>query len=423
MRQKIISNIFSSGIEKFFIIGIQFISSIILIRLLPREDYGVIGIVAGYFVFVAFINISFESIILRDHKKYDNNLKDIMQTFFMANLFKSILFVIVSLILTYILPQMYENSGFIYVIWAITFIMIADNITAPLTIYFASKFNQKLVTKVSILRYLLNFILLFGLFKHPELWYIALKDFIVSCIFILIWFFIANKKLEFKPNLRKIDFKFLLNTFFSYSLWTHLNGFTTNFIYKSDTFFLSFFVSLLIVGNYNIALNSANIANILPMVLGYQNSIAISNAKDKNQVFKISNYFILLSFLIGLITIIGFYVLGDFYLYIITGQENNGEIFFYMICIVTSLVIVKSFASPLNAYINIYGKVKNLFTQGMIPILICTCLLYFYSSSFYGANGIALANIGVSFFWLFIIIFQSYQNGYMFSTLLGNKNA
>lgn len=422
VRQKIISNIFSSGIEKIYIIAIQFITSIILIRLLPREDYGIIGIVVGYFAFVNIVNISLESIILRDHKKFDNNLNDVMQNFFAFNFFKSILFIFIAIILSLVLSSMYENSGFIYAIWSITFITIADAITAPLIIYFSSKFNQKLVTKISIFRYTLSLILLMGLFIYPELWFIALKDFIVGLIFIVIWLFISKNKLLFTPKFSSIDFKFIKEILFSYSLWTHLNGVVTNFIYRSDTFFLSFFVSLTIVGNYNIALNSANIANILPMIIGYQNSIAISNAKDKNQVFKISNHFILLSLFIGLVTIIGFYVLGDFYLYIITGQDDNSEIFFYMMCIVTGLVIVKSFASPLNAYINIYGKVKNLFIQGMIPILIFTSLVYFYSSSYYGANGIALANIGVSFFWLLIIIYQASKNNYTFSTLLGNKN-
>ena len=422
LRQKIISNIFSSGIEKIYIIAIQFISSIILIRLLPREDYGIIGIVVGYFAFINIVNISLESIILRDHKKFDDNLNDVMQNFFAFNLFKSILFIFIAIVLSLLLSNIYENSGFIYAIWSVTFITIADAITAPLIIYFSSKFNQKLVTKISIFRYTLSLVLLTGLFIYPELWLIALKDFIVSFIFIFIWFFISKNELLLTPQFSSIDFKFIKKTLFSYSLWTHLNGVVTNFLYRSDTFFLSFFVSLAIVGNYNIALNSANIANILPMILGYQNSVALSHARDKEQAFKISNHFILLSLLIGLVTIIGFYILGDFYLYIITGQENNNEIFFYMMCIVTGLVIVKSFASPLNAYINIYGKVKNLFVQGMTPILIFSCLIYFYSSFYYGAKGIALANIGVSFFWLFVIVYQSSKNGYIFSTLLGNKN-
>lgn len=422
LRKKIISNIFSSGIEKIYIIAIQFITSILLIRLLPREDYGIIGIVVGYFAFVNLINISLESIILRDHKKFDNNLNNVMQNFFAFNFLKSMLFVFIAIVLSLVLSNMYNNIGFIYAIWSITFITIADAITAPLIVYFSSKFNQKLVTKISIFRYTLSLILLTGLFVYPELWFIALKDFIVSLVYIVIWFYVSRNKLSFTPQFSSIDFKFIKETLFSYSLWTHLNGVVTNFIYRSDTFFLSFFVSLAIVGNYNIALNSANIANILPMIIGYQNSIAISNAKDKNQVFRTSNYFILLSLLIGLVTIIGFYVLGDFYLYLITGQENNSEIFFYMMCIVTGLVIVKSFASPLVSYISIFLSVKKMVLEISIPVFFITLILYYASAKYLGAYGISLSNIIIAIIWLILIIFYLERNQKkLFLKLVWNK--
>lgn len=422
VRQKIISNIFSSGIEKIYIIAIQFITSIILIRLLPREDYGIIGIVIGYFAFVNLFNISLESIILRDHKKFDENITDVMQNFFMFNFFKSMLFIIVASVLSLVISNIYENNGFIYAIWSITFITIADAITAPLIIYFSSKFNQKLVTKLSIFRYTLSLILLIGLFIYPELWYIALKDFFVSFVFVLGWFFISKNQLLFTPKFTNINLKFVKETLFSYSLWTHLNGVITNFIYRSDAFFLSFFVSLTIVGNYNIALNSANIANILPMIIGYQNSVAISNVEDKNQVFKISNHFIFLSLLIGIVTIISFYFFGDFYLYIITGQENNSEIFFYMICIVTGLVIVKSFASPLVSYISIFLSLKRMVLEISIPIFFITFMLYFLGAKYLGAYGISLANILVSFIWLaFIIVYLERNQKKLFLKLIWNK--
>ena len=52
MKEKIISNIIFSMIEKFFLVGSQFVVSLLLIRLLPREEYGIIGIVVGYFTFI-----------------------------------------------------------------------------------------------------------------------------------------------------------------------------------------------------------------------------------------------------------------------------------------------------------------------------------------------------------------------------------
>lgn len=412
MRRKLVVNILSSGIEKFFILGIQFISSIIIIRVLPRDDYGIIGIVVGYFAFVNIINISLESIILRDHKKFDENLNEVMQNFFVFNVYKSIILALISFILSYTLSLLYNNNNFIYAIWSTASIIIADTITAPFIIYFASKFNQFLVTKISILRYSLGFIFLLGLPLYPHLWYIAVRDLIINLLYTIIWIYISTKKIGFAPQIRIINLSFIKKCFFDFSLWTHLNGIITNFIYRSDPFFLSFFVSLNTVGDYNVALNSANVANILPMIISYQNSIALSHAKSTKHAFQITNTFVKLSFFIGVLTWLGFYFWGKYYLYIITGEKNNEEIFFYMMCIVTGVVIVKSLASPLNAYINIFGNVKQLFIGGMVPLFLFTVLVYFSSSYLYGAKGIAIANIIVSVFWLAIIILMANKDGY-----------
>lgn len=81
MRRLILANILSSGVEKLFVIAVQFLSSILVIRLLPRDDYGVIGVVAGYFAFVSFINVSLESIMLKEHKAFDEKRKEVLQAF------------------------------------------------------------------------------------------------------------------------------------------------------------------------------------------------------------------------------------------------------------------------------------------------------------------------------------------------------
>lgn len=418
MKSKIVWNILFSGLEKFTILLFQFLSSVLLINFLPREDYGVIGVVVGYFTFVNFFNVSLESIILRDHKKYEEKISEIMQDFFVFNLLKSLFFVFVASILSIVFTNIYKNSGFIYALWATTFITVAEMISAPYIIYFSSKFNQKLVTKLSIVRSLLGFLILLGLYKFPFLWFVALKEFIVSFLFAALWIFVAIKKLKLRIRIGKPNCEFLKDAFFSYSLWTHLNGAVTNFIYRSDTIFLSLFVGLSIVGDYNVALNSANVANILPMLLGYQNSIAISNATCKSQLFKISNSFLKVSILIGIVTLICFICFGSKYLLLLTGKAANDDIYFYMISIVTGLIIVKSFASPLNSYINIYGSVKKLFKEVLILSFFFTLISYYFSAKFGGPYGIALANIAISTFWLLLMIRQAKRENYDFSSLL-----
>lgn len=287
-------------------------------------------------------------------------------------------------------------------------------------IYNSSKFNQKLVTKISFIRAVLNVLLLLGLFYIPTLEYIFYKDIIVTTLYISVWLYVTLKIFDIKSiNFKKdIDLQFIKNSFFGYSLWTHLNGVVTNFIYKSDTFFLSMFVGLVTIGNYNIALSSANVANILPMILGYQNSVAISYAKTKKEEFLISNTFIRLSSYLGIFTFAMFYFFGDFYLYIMTGEKDNSEIYSYMIYIVGGLIIVKSFASPLNAYINIKCSVSSLFKNTLLPTLIVTFIIYYLSAKYFGAGALSKANIVVATLWLFLIIKEVKKYNYDFTTLL-----
>lgn len=418
MRRLILANILSSGVEKLFVIAVQFLSSILVIRLLPRDDYGVIGVVAGYFAFVSFINVSLESIMLKEHKAFDEKRKEVLQAFFVFNLFKALLFVVIATLFTLVLPGFYENSGFVYAIWSITFIMIADSVTAPFVIYFAAKLNQKLVTKLGVFRAALGLALLTGLFAYPQLWYIALKDLAVSTVFIAFWLYLARKRLDFRPTLSVRDFAFIRRSFLDYALWTHLNGVVTTLIYRSDTFFLSFFVGLSVVGNYTIGLNSANIANILPSILGYQNSIALSHARDREHAVTISNAFVRASVVLGVLTLAAFFLLGHFYLELITGQPDNDAIYFYMMCIVTGLVLVKGFASPINAFINIRGDVRALFRNVMIVLLCFTLIAYLSAAFFTGAHGVALSNIPVALLWLFMVLREAKKYHYSFSSVM-----
>ncbi|RCW47886.1 lipopolysaccharide biosynthesis protein [Paenibacillus prosopidis] len=419
MKREIITNIIQSLVEKFFIIGTQLIISILLVRLLNIEDYGIMGVVLGYYVFVNVINISLESIILRDHKEYSNNLNKYFLNFSVFNVVKCICFIIVALVLAEYLVKAHNNLNFFYAIVSITAILISDSIVAPIVIYTTSTFKQKVVTRIAIYRSVLNILLTCGLFISPSMTYVAMKDLLVSLCYIILWIVYSRKLIDYKTVMRieNFDFHFIKKSLLGYSLWTHLNGVVTGFIYKSDTFFLSFFVSLSVIGNYNIALTSANVANIIPMIFGYQNSVALSHAKNDEHANRISNIFIRLSIYIGILTLIGFLVLGKFYLMIITGLSNVDVIYSYMIPIVAGLVIVKSFASPLNAFINIKGSVKSLFVSVHIPVFLATVLLYYLSSRYWGPQGVSLTNVVVAIIWLLLIIREIKKHSYNFSSI------
>lgn len=404
---KVLRNILYSSVDQLLTIISQFISGILIIRFLPREDYGLLGVIAGYFVFFNVINISIESILLRDHNKYDNVLDKIAYlTFF--NYIKILIILILSFILGLFLINFAGNENVFYAIGITYVVMASQAIISPLSIFYSSKFNQKLVTKLNISKSIFRLILLSLLvYSNSIKVYFAIElivAFFLVCSWKFIFLYIHKINLFNRSSYRNVDLKFIKKSLLDYSLWTHLNGVVTQVIYKSDTFFLSFFENNIVVGNYNVALNSANMANILPSILGYHNSIALSNLKDNNEIKKVTNQFIKISFYVSFIIFVVFLIFGGIYINILTGDKDISEIYHYQLFIVAGLLISKSLTSPLVSYINIFDDVKRFFKHVSVPILFTTLSLYFISVKIYGPLGIAAANILNSIIWLVLIL-------------------
>jgi|GEM_PF-4496801 len=423
MSNKIIINVIQSIIEKIILIGTQFVLSFFLIRMLDRNDYGIIGVVTGYFVFVNFVNIGLESIMLRDHKKYEKDTSKYFLNFLIFNFIKILIFLVVAASLSLWLVFYYDDIGFLYAISSITIILIADTFVSPFLIYTTTKLKQNVVTKIATFRSILNIVLILGLILSPSLEYNALKDLIVSLLYMSIWVIYSKKFIDYKEVFSKVNFdlKFIKTSLFQYSIWTHFNGAVTNFIYKSDTFFLSFFVSLNVVGNYNVALTSANVANLISMVFGYQNSVALTHAKSEKDSFEISNSFIRASVYLGLITLFIYIAFGKWYLRLITGQRDVDDMFSYMILIVVGIIIVKTFASPLTAYINIKGSVKQLFRTVLVPTFVLSLIIYFVSSKFFGPLGVAVSNVIIASFWIIALSKEVKKYEYDFTSIFNFK--
>lgn len=403
MNKIIIRNIIFSAIDQFILLISSLLSGLIIIRCIPRDQYGILGVVAGYYVFFNIINISIEAILLRDHNSYVNDLRKKMFDLIAFNFFKVFIILILSIFLFLFLNFIEDNINFLYAIGIIFTVLAYNAITSPITTLFSAKNNFKLVAKINGFKNFIKLIFLFSLILEGSLKVYLIIEILISFLFILIWFKKVNINF-FKFSFFSIDLSFLKKTLYSYSLWTHLNGVVTYFLYKSDTFFLSFFENNYIIGNYNIALNSSNIANTIPSILGYQNSVALSNINDKIEITNITNFFLTISLFFGFVVLISFVLLGKLYINLLTGDSEVDAIFYCQIMIVVGLIISKYIASPLVALINIFGDVKDYFNNVSIILFVTVFFTYGLSAYYFGIYGIAFSNILNAIFWLFLII-------------------
>jgi len=425
MKDKIIKNILSSLIDKGLTIFSSFITSLIVIRFISRESYGHLGLVVGVFSLINFLNISLESILLRDHKKFEGKMDKVMSSFLFFNLIKVTILIAISLIAGQYLQYKYNNHDIMYAVYIQIILLVTDVLVSPWVLYASSQFKQSVVARMTFVRALSNSVLTLGVILFPTLEFIVVKEFTVSAIFLLFWFFKGVPKLNLKIGDRisfsKTDFQLILRTFWEYSLWTHLVGVVTNFIYRSDTFFLSLFTGVRVIGDYNVALNSGNVANIIPAILGYQNSVAVSHCEGE-KVERMTSTFLRASTYLGFISFLIFFFAGKTYLRLVTGESEVNHIYFYLICIVAGLMIVKTIASPLVSLINMKGNVKELFYLVNLPVLIICAITYYFGAMLYGPVGVAWANILNSVIWVFLVSIQAWKTGYRFKYLFEFKN-
>lgn len=407
MIKKFINNIYSSGIEQFIVLLSQFVSGVIIIRTLPREEYGLLGIAAGYFVFLQVLNISAESIILRDHKLYETEIEKRLKFFISFSYIKFLLFVVITCVLggylTYAL-----NSYNVFLALGISLVVMSSQfLTSPFVLYQSSKLNHSTVTKITSIKVLTRLVLLIGLFYNGSLAYYFIVELFTAIFFVFIWYYNFAKRIEIgiwrliTPTLP--TFGEIKEVIFGYSLWVHLTSVISNFVYRSDTFFLSFFVGLTEIGNYNIVLNTANLVGIFPSMLGAQNSIALSNVESDREIESITKNFIKVSLYITIFTFIGICAFGYLYLDLITNDDIT-FMYSHLLLISLSLLIIKALGSPILALINIKGDVKSFFRNVALPLFITVVITYLISAYLWGLLGIAIANLFNSLIWIVLIV-------------------
>lgn len=409
-RNDLIKNIFYSGIEQGLLIIAQFVASILIVRSLPRDVYGLLGVVTGYFVFFNIFNITVESVILKDIEKFGGNIRKIIEDFISVSLLKLLFIAILSALLAGFLFYWYSDWDVVYAVGISYVVLGGQALVSPLLIYFSSKYDQKLVTKVSFIRTIIRMFLLIGIYYFNSLKYYFIVELAVNIVFCCIWFYLAFYKLNIDfmsvLNFKNVNWQFIKKTILGYSLWIHLNGVVTNFLYRSDTFFLSMFVGFREIGNYSISLNSSSIANIVPSILGYQNSIALNGFHESYDIERITNVFLKISIYIGILTMLCFLIFGIPYLVMVTGDADVDEIYVYMILIVLSLIIVKTISSPLVSVISMKGDVNSFFRNVSLPLFFVVCITYFFGAYILGTIGVAIANLCNSFIWLILVYIE-----------------
>lgn len=418
--KKMLNNIFFSVLEKIVIALAQFLSSVLLVRLLGKEGVGGLAVAAGCFSFISILNLSWESILLRSNVIHSHNLQDYFSKFFFFNLIKSLLIISFAMFVGLMTKNLYKDDGLFWAILSYAMICTLDIMISPFMLLCSTLYQQKIATSMVIQRWMLHLILICGYLIWPNLKYAFIKEVILAVVMIGSWCYVGKKYLNTPIKIKILtrdDWNGLRKDFSNFTLWTHLTAVSAQILYRVDALILSIFAPMAVVGQYGIALNAANAACIIPSVLSYQNTVMSSQAASNVGARKITGIFFRLSGMVGILTFVGYLILGNWYLGLMTKENNNQQTYQYLMTIVIGVLIIKTLVSTMVSYINSRGDVKRLFFYVSLPTLLCGIVIYFTGCYLGQGLGISLANIGVALLWLFLSLQEMRKSGFTYGSL------
>jgi len=422
LREKISISIANMGIQRVLdFINILVVTSMV-VRSLSRQEYGMLSVVVSYGIFFNILNISISSILLRDYQIIKERINEYMHAFILFAIIKSIVLMVVSAGIGFFLYNKYHNTAMIYVLILNTVYTSLLFMTEPFATLLSVDFRQSILTKINLLLALANIFLSIGVLLIPSAIFVMIKNGIVATIGLLLTAGYARTLLKLQmPSSDKDCYRIILNSFLNFSIWSHFMGITTDIIYRADLLILGWLnAPFQVVGNYNISLQLSNFTKLLPQILQYNTSLGLSNSKNKQQQNEITLLFIKYSFLLSLITMGAYILLGPLAIQIIAGRDI-GYIFHLGLYIISGLCIFNTFR-PLISYGTVVHNINECFCYATLPSGIGVIISYTIMGTLWGAEGLAMANLlGGCIMTLFTLIYIHFKTDFRWKfTLLTN---
>jgi len=403
LRKKILHSISFGLIEQILNIILGFIISVITIRYLSRSNFGLISYAASFFAIINFINIAPENYLFKINNKIENEV-EYLKSYEFFSIFKSLLIFIIFLIIGIAISIKNNNITYLLVFLSNSIFFSFNQIANIYKVKLELEFKQKIITLSVLLGKTAKAILIIFLIYTPKIEIVLISQILEVVVYVIYRRRYLKRVLDFN---KKISFSYAYNIIkkssLNYSIWTHLMGVITNFIYKIDPFILGFFVSMEQIGTYSIALKISNYFIIIFQLLQKNSLIALSNIsklKEKNNIiFK----FNILSIILSILQFVLFLFLGKHILALYVNKDEIEIVYNYMFYILFGLSIINGFR-PLISYLTLIDDVKKVLFYCIIPSGIFTFIIYIISAYKFGTIGIAKANVLAYFFWTILLI-------------------
>ncbi len=362
-----------------------FAGALVIIRLLPENDFGLISIVASVFaLFLPFSGFgSAQSLLRYGSLQFELTDKKVLSAFlFREGFYKQIILSAAFLSVSLFYLNHYSDVLYLFLFFTIRLIgfYFYNHLQAEARINHDNVRFSKVTNTVNI-GGLLSIIILtyfFGFYGYLSA--------IAFAPFLSLFWFRLNDYLKFKGN------KDLLNSteIRKYGLYSAGTALLSDLLFSADVLLLSILMNAESVANYKVAMLIP--ANITFLSLTFMQSDfphLAKNYKDKNYLMNyIRNYYKIFLPLTTIIFLIGFIFNREILLFFFGGRyENNTTVFFVLLLAFCLNMLFR------NLYGNLLSAVGRIRVNTIISFFSLILLLYFgwICVPKFGVTGIALS--------------------------------
>ena len=393
LRDKIAGSILNMGAQRILDLVAMLIVTTVVVRSLRREEYGMLSLVMSYGLVFNLLNVGVSAILVRDFPKLRDRINEYMNAFLLFSAIKSVSTLLLTLCIGFFLYRRYGDSAMIAVLAMSSLNVVIMYVAEPFTTLMSVDFRQGVLTRINFATGVTNVVLSLGVLLTPTALYVSIKNVLVSFVGLLLAAGYARRKFQLRYDFDlRAGVLLVRECLLGFSLWSHMIGILTDIIYRADLLILGWLnAPFRIVGNYNIALQMSNFTKLLPQILQYNATLGLSHSDHPRQSDEITFFFIKYSFLLSLVTMGAYVLFGRFAIGIIAGTGVE-EIYRLGLYIIAGLCLYNTFR-PLISYGIVLHDIRDCFWYAILPASAGTLVAYVVMGMFYGAEGLAKANL------------------------------
>ncbi len=365
-------------ISKIIIVGVSFLDTVLINRTLSVELRGEYGVVINL---ITILNLIFSLNIGASYQLFFKKQENFKRMFISFIVLQFLLLSIISFVITFIF-----QSQYIFCLLMITSIFIfRDNITAINLVENINKRNIIFLCTTVGYTIVLLIVYLLQLSSYELLLYILGGRYFLETI---ISFGIYHYKSDIRLNLKFfIDNKEKIQTILSNSLAISIIAVLTTCNYNIDVIMLKAFdINNFDIGLYSVASTLVNMTWIIPDAFKEVLIHKLSRYDAKKEVKRS----ILLNIIISIIIIVGFFILGKWFIVLLYGENYSGAYNLTLILLIGSIPMI--LYKLINPYLLSINKKKNILFYLTIAVC-CNLISNYFVIPVYGAYGAAISSV------------------------------